>query len=92
MPSNSAQVDDLCEDLQVNEKCCVSHHHLQGLSTTFLSSRIVDALDEWWEWQVVAILSKYRCYDGMYANIHCLRTLVCTLARITSEPLSLLCI
>ena len=53
---------------------------------------IVDALDEWLEWQVVANLAKYRCYGGMYANIHCLRTLECTLVRITSEPLSLLCI
>ena len=30
MPLNSSQVDDFCEDLQVNEKCFISHHHLQG--------------------------------------------------------------
>ena len=50
-------------------KSVVSHIIIsRGLSTTFLNSRIVDRLDERCERQVVAVLLKDRCYDGMCAN------------------------
>ena len=33
------------------------------------SARMVNALDEWWKRQVVAVLSIYRFYNGMDSNI-----------------------